>query len=177
MPESSSRSLVSAVRLQITNETDPPTIEFTRPTSHSSSRSSNDGMSSMARRVSSKLGEGDFRGAVRIACSDSRLAEVNDTTFEALKRKHPAVCPDSSFPPAPPQEDVDDIFAISEEMIICAIRSFPAGSAGGPDGLRPQHLKGNCRSLIPPVALTLPPLSPRPAAFKNIADHHWLVHR
>ena len=62
--------------------------------------------------------------AVRLACSDS-LAEPNDATFEALKRRHPPACPDSSLPPAPPQPEVDDIFAVSEEMIICAIRSFP----------------------------------------------------
>ena len=27
------------------------------------------------------------------------------------------------------------------EEVTCAIQSFPNGSAGGPDGLRPQHLK------------------------------------
>lgn len=30
---------------------------------------------------------------------------------------------------------------VSPSDIISAIQSFPAGSAGGPDGLRPQHLK------------------------------------
>ena len=30
---------------------------------------------------------------------------------------------------------------VSVEEVIKAIRSFPNGSAGGPDGLRPQHLK------------------------------------
>ena len=42
-----------------------------------------------------------------------------------MKRRHPPACPDSSLPPASPQPEVDDIFAVSEEMIICAIRSFP----------------------------------------------------
>ena len=30
---------------------------------------------------------------------------------------------------------------VTEEEVIRAIHSFPKGSAGGPDGLRPQHLK------------------------------------
>ena len=34
---------------------------------------------------------------------------------------------------------------MSEEEIINVIRSFPNGSAGGPDGLRPQHLKDMIR--------------------------------
>ena len=32
-------------------------------------------------------------------------------------------------------------FEISQQDIARAIRSFPCGSAGGPDRLRPQHLK------------------------------------
>ena len=31
--------------------------------------------------------------------------------------------------------------SVSMENVANAIRSFPNGSAGGPDGLRPQHLK------------------------------------
>ena len=85
--------------------------------------STHDPMKSLAIRVSTKLDEGDFKGAVRLASSDVKLA-----TFEALKEKHPTLHPDSAFPPLP-------------EDIIKAIRSFPNGSAGGPDGLRPQHLK------------------------------------
>ena len=30
---------------------------------------------------------------------------------------------------------------VSEDQVAKAILSFPCGSAGGPDGLRPQHLK------------------------------------
>ena len=30
---------------------------------------------------------------------------------------------------------------VSVDEIVQAIRTFPCGSAGGPDGLRPQHLK------------------------------------
>ena len=96
-------------------------------------------MASLARRVSSKLEVGDLKGAVRLASSDSVLAEKNGSTLQALKHSSH---PDSAFPPAPtPLPQDDEIFAISEEMIVGAIRSFSPGSAGGPDGLSPQHLK------------------------------------
>jgi len=29
---------------------------------------------------------------------------------------------------------------VSEDDVLRAVRSFPCGSSGGPDGLRPQHL-------------------------------------
>ena len=35
----------------------------------------------------------------------------------------------------------DGPISVPPEMVSSAIRSFPHGSAGGPDGLRPQHLK------------------------------------
>ena len=70
---------------------------------------------------------------------------------------HPHPHPDTSIPPPP--SDVPAI-TVSEEEIVRAIRSFPNGSAGGPDGLRPQHLKdmtgatasGGARALLPALA-------------------------
>ena len=54
-----------------------------------------------------------------------------------LQQKHPASQPDPSLAETtglPP-------ITVSEEEIVRAIKSFPNDSAGGPDGLRPQHLK------------------------------------
>ena len=82
--------------------------------------------------------EGDFRGAVRIACSDDIIADMSDTTLAALKQKHPAPHPDSDIPSL---LEAHSHLTVSEEEVALAIRSFPNGSAGGPDGLRPQHLK------------------------------------
>ena len=48
--------------------------------------------------------------------------------------------PDSCIPP-PPVANLPDDFEISEKDIVGAIRSFPCGSAGGPDKLCLQHLK------------------------------------
>ena len=97
-------------------------------------------MAYLSSRVSSKLEQGDFKGAVRLACSDAKIADNSDATFEVLQQKHPAPHPDSSIPLLPETMDLPPI-TVTEEEIVRAIRSFPNDSAGGPDGLRPQHLK------------------------------------
>ena len=64
---------------------------------------------------------------------------MNDSTLDALRRKHPPPHPDSQRPSPPGEPSCYP--TISEEAVTLAIRSFPKGSAGGPDGLLPQHLK------------------------------------
>ena len=58
--------------------------------------------------------------------------------MSALKLKHPPAHPDSCFPSPP---EAASLTPVSEKEVVSAIRSFPCASAGGPDGLRPQHLK------------------------------------
>ena len=90
-------------------------------------------------RVSSKLEEGNFKGAVRLACSEDTLADHSEATLNALRLKHPSPHPDShivhhdSINPLP--------FPLDIETIMKAIVSFPNSSGGGFDGLLPQHLK------------------------------------
>ena len=62
-----------------------------------------------------------------------------DLNVSALHAKHPPLHPASSFPP--PFEIPPSLSPLTEKEVVTAIRSFPCGSAGGPDGLRPQHLK------------------------------------
>ena len=45
--------------------------------------------------------EGDFRGAVRVACSNDTIAKWSDSTLAALKQKHPSPHPDSVIPALP----------------------------------------------------------------------------
>lgn len=45
--------------------------------------------SNLASRVSSKLEDGDIRGAIRLAASDDILAPFDDVTAEVLRSKHP----------------------------------------------------------------------------------------
>ena len=98
-----------------------------------------DPLSTLAARVAAKLEEGDFRGAVRIASSGESFAPVNAATLGLLKEKHPPRHPLSSNPP--PLGHHNDFPEVSPSQVRMAIQSFPSGSAGGPDGLRPQHLK------------------------------------
>ena len=67
------------------------------------------------------------------------MTDLNEETLSALHAKHPPLHPDSSF--SAPLEIPPSLFPLSEKEVVTAIRSFPCGSAGGPDGLRPQHLK------------------------------------
>eukprot|EP00731_Ephydatia_muelleri_P011681 Em0006g575a len=96
-----------------------------------------DPLSRLAACVAQKLEEGDFRGAVRIASSDDKVAPFCEATITELQKKHPPAHQDTVIPPLNPA-----LFpSIAATEIIDAIRSFPCGSAGGPDGLTPQHLK------------------------------------
>ena len=48
-----------------------------------------------------KLEEGNFKGAVRLACSEDSMADRSVVTFTALKEKHPSPHPNSCIPPSP----------------------------------------------------------------------------
>lgn len=93
----------------------------------------------LAARVSGKIEDGDIRGAIRLAASDDTMAPFDDVTAEALRVKHPSrTAPDTRSLPPPSS---DSCLYLQESDILAAIKSFVPGSAGGPDGLRPQHLK------------------------------------
>jgi hypothetical protein len=94
----------------------------------------------LRRLISLKLEEGDFKGAIRLASSVDAIAPSNEATYAALLAIHPHPHPLSSLPPAPSPSDCP-LLSIPPDMIGRTILSFPPGSAGGPDGLRPQHLK------------------------------------
>ena len=71
----------------------------------------------LATKVSAKL-EGDFKGAVRLACSEDTFAEPSDATYAALWEKHPAPPLDSSIPLPPTQAGG---LNVSEPEIVKAI--------------------------------------------------------
>ena len=99
-----------------------------------------DPLSQLAARVAQKSEEGDFKGAVRIVSSDDKVAPFCEATFTELQKMHPPAHHDTDIPPLNPAL-FPSIVAVSATEITDAIRSFPCGSAGGPDGLTPQHLK------------------------------------
>ena len=123
------------VILQVSEESDPPA----QPTRKRPLKS-NCSDDNLAARVTAKLEEGDVKGAVRLASSEDSIAKRCDATLASLREKHLPPHPQSIIPPCPTSSDASHI-TLSEEDILRSIMSFPNGSAGGPDGLRPQHLK------------------------------------
>ena len=97
-------------------------------------------LENLAARVATKLEEGYFRGAIRLAASEDTMADVNSSTLSALRESHPLPHRDSAELPTSAGSDVSPI-QVSAEEVVKAISSFPCGSSGGPDGLRPQHVK------------------------------------
>ena len=71
-------SLVRQVNHQLTEEYDPPP-SLTGP-SHTLDHQA-DPLQSLASRVSTKLEDGDFRGAVRLTWSENSVAEANEATI------------------------------------------------------------------------------------------------
>jgi len=75
---------------------------------------------------------------MRILYSDDKLASVNITTLNELSCLHPYAPLDRR--PAPSTVVMPlQVFTVATKKK--AIHSCPNGSAGGPDCLRPQHLK------------------------------------
>ncbi len=110
--------------------------EIPQPNSTKNSKTSTSDQS-IAAAVSAKLEDGNIKAAAKILCSDDTPAEICDQTFADLQSKHPTPPPDRQ--PVPPPPDTEPL-QLSESNIRALISTFPAGSAGGPDGLRPQHL-------------------------------------
>ena len=97
------------------------------------------GDETLKRRVAAKFAEGDVSGAVRELASAEGLAPQDGDTLRALKEKHPSA-PENLSLPDPPDGSVVPAVA-TEEDVRKAIMSFRAGASGGPDGLRPGHLR------------------------------------
>ena len=125
-----SRNLATEINQALVNEMDPGHTPPTRV------RGTNAG--NLAARVSSKLEDGDFRGAVRIASSQDTFCVPDDRSLNLLKEKHPAPHPDGSLPEF---QSPDTPLVVSSFEVTRAVYSFPSGSAGCHDGLLPQHLK------------------------------------
>ena len=83
-------SLGSLVNQQIKEESDPLPSSSDPIRSRLSQQSDSDVRgASLAARVSTKLDAGDFRDAVRLACSEDSIAEENDESILAFQSKHP----------------------------------------------------------------------------------------
>jgi hypothetical protein len=84
-------------------------------------------------RVSEKLEAGDVKGAVQLVASD----ELISTYCQESISKRPC----ATSPPHCAEIDIVEPLVLQKPAIAMAVKTFPAGSADGLDGLWPQHLK------------------------------------
>ena len=80
---------------------------------------------------------GDVSGAITLLCLDNKPVYHSSDVYDKLVDRHPQV--DYTRRPF---KDLGQAAAlqVADRYIAKAIRSFFAGSVGGPDGLRPRHL-------------------------------------
>lgn len=134
-----SRNLTTSVVKQV-RQYETGSSEPAPSSSHWSSRRSKQVKShdeTVAAIASAKLEDGDVKGAVRLLCSDDKLAAPDSTTLPEVQRLHPTAPTDRRSVPTTDTRPLQ----VSPPAVRAAIQSFPNGSAAGPDCLRPQHLK------------------------------------
>ena len=94
----------------------------------------------LRKKVCAKFSDGDIRGAVRLLTSEEEHAPRDDRTVNLFGRKAPPA-PNDLRLPLPPDDSLAGPVVTGEEDVRKALASFGPGSAGGPDGIRPGHLK------------------------------------
>jgi hypothetical protein len=91
----------------------------------------------LSRVITSKIEDGNIRAALRILLSDDKPAENNNETFSKLLERHPSV---NSNRATVTDATPENALQVTESDVFKAINSFPNGSSGSLDGLRPQHI-------------------------------------
>ena len=86
-----------------------------------------------------KINDADISGALRVLSSEDSIATPSTEVLDVLRSKHPVEMPDAVYPDPPDWSALPPDVTVEE--VLAAVQSFPNGSAGGIDGLRPQHLK------------------------------------
>ena len=92
----------------------------------------------LSKAITIKINDGNIKSALRLLLSDDKLAKNKDDTYNILQERYPAAAKNRRPPPAPLPSDI--CLQVSEQEVKHAVKSFPPGSASGPDGLRPQHI-------------------------------------
>jgi len=125
-----------------------------RPTGPEPRSRKRDAESILAAAVTAKIEDGNIKAAIKILCSDDKPAADSEETYNKLLECHPAPPPGRG--PAPDPHN-DTAIQVTEEEVIKVIRTFPAESSGGPDGVRPQHILDlvNCRESGPGLVTSI----------------------
>jgi len=92
----------------------------------------------LSQAISAKLEDGNVRAAIRILMSEDSPAVPSAESLQALRQKHPPAS--SSLSNLLSVQSVQ-CMSVHEDEVRRAVPSFPPGSAGRPDGLRPQHIR------------------------------------
>ena len=88
--------------------------------------------------MAAKLEDGNVRAAIRLLMSDDTPAAPLVESLNKLRQKHPQASVRAAELPRPL---LSQCLSVDESEVRRAVLSFPAGSAGGPDGLHPQHIR------------------------------------
>ena len=100
-----------------------------------------------ARRCTILTHDGQYTRALQSLVSNG-IADYNEETLKEMKSKHPT--PPSPQPPPPDPTSPPRAFSGSE--VLAAALSFKKGSAAGPSGMRPEHLKAILKSTSVTIA-------------------------
>ena len=87
------------------------------------------------RRAKQAVQDGQYSKAIKALTSDG-LADHSAAIVQEMLSKHPQVPP-----PALPPGLVPPSINLNEQAVLRGAKSFPIGSAPGPSGFRPSHLK------------------------------------
>ncbi|XP_063386119.1 uncharacterized protein LOC134672146 [Cydia fagiglandana] len=136
------KSLTSKIKLNCTR---PHNIDINHNTHHFKP-------SQINKLVESKINDGDIKGAAQLLFSSDTSAPDTPETLTALQSKHP---PAPAVPDLPdPPSSALPCLQCSEDAVQIAIASFKNGSAGGLDGITPQHLKDLTSGKVNPSILS-----------------------
>src|SRR5277367_5398640 len=134
------QNLTNLIKSRTATFPDPPSIDSNQTVSakvKSTLRPSKGPEAKLAALISAKVEEGNLKGAIRLLCSEEKMTDSTPETVIKLLEKHPPAPVDRRLLPCPslPQHPLQ----VTEADVTKAIKSFPPGSSGGPDGLRPQR--------------------------------------
>jgi hypothetical protein len=97
-------------------------------------------VSQLCQKAQTKLSDGDIRGALNMLTSQDMIVPRNEATMQALQKKHPP--PRKYNSTTVFQQKLDNnMSSVTSLEVTKAIASFPNGSAGGLDAIRPQNFK------------------------------------
>ena len=85
--------------------------------------------------------DGDVSSAIRLLHSEDKPVYDSDDIYQKRINCYPQI-PSSRINFNDPRDT--NSLQVSEKGFLLALRSFPAGSSGGPDGFRPKHLLDLC---------------------------------